>query len=283
MCGGGIRAAAAFFIAAAFVAGCGPEARFKALSKEQSAASAAQRARDAQRAGKVEEAREIYEDIAAARPFDAMARLQLGILLHDLADDPYAALGEYRAYLRLAPGSEKEAMVRERIRAARDSIARRTSGGDTADCVALPGSEEQARRIAALEEELAAARAEADAAVAERNRLRGDADRLQREILAKDRQIDILQSQGVAAAPSRDLTRAAEADADRSGGAVSYAAPVQPQGPRTYKVRRGDTLWSVAQKAYGDASRTADIRAANADRLRGSDKLTEGMILVLPY
>ena len=285
-CGGGIQAAAAFFIAAA-LAGCGPASRIGALQDSGEAAAAAEKAREAQLGGRIDEARAILEDIALARPADAMARLQLGILLQDLALDPYAALGEYRAYLRLAPGSEKEEMVRERIRSARNQIARKTASGDSADKAALPGSEEQARRIAELESELRAARSEAAAASSERDKLQSEADKLQREILAKDRQLDILQSQGIAAAPRGDLARAMESPAGDDSSAGVYAPPETQDGAekpaRTYKVRRGDTLWSVAQKAYGDASRTGEIRAANAERLRGGDKLVEGMVLVLPY
>lgn len=277
-------AAAALSAAVLAVAGCGPESRIESLRDPKAAENASDKARAAQLAGNVGEARSIFEDIAVARPSDAMSRLQLGILLQDLSDDPYAALGEFRAFLRLAPGSEKEEMVRERIRRARDQIARRTIDGDSADGPSSPGSEEQARRIAQLEEELAAARNEAAAAVAERDKFRGEADKLQRELSAKDRQLDVLQNSGVVAAPRSDLSRAAEEEIERENAEAAAHAAVSPKaGPRTYKVKRGDSLWSVAQKAYGDASRTADIRAANRDRLGDSDKLVEGMILVLPY
>ena len=277
----------AAFVAAA-LSGCGPGWRIERLqADDQALADASEKAREAQLAGRVDEARSLYEEIAAARPSDAAARLQLGILLHDLAGDPYAAMGEYRAYLRLRPGSDKEEMVRERMRAARDQIARKASSGDAPDVSSLPGTKEQQLRIKELEEELAAARAEAEAAVAERDRAKGEADRLQRDVLAKDRQIDILQRQGVASAPSGDLSRAADEAFARETAAASAASPLPEApavlaAPRTYKVRRGDTLWSVAQKAYGDASRTGDIRAANRDVLGGSDRLVEGMILTLP-
>lgn len=287
--GGGYPAAAVLFALFSALCGCGPGARFESLRGDGAAANAVEKAREAQLSGDIETARRIFEDVAAARPFDSMARLQLGILYQDILDDPYGALGEYRAFLRLAPGSEKEEMVRDRIRAARDQIARKATDGDGAASISLPGSAEQARRIAELESALAAAAAEAQASAAERDKARSEADRLQREILAKDRQLDILQNQGLTAAPRSDLSRAVESAfpapvRQQSGpSAESGNAPVLPKSPRTYKVRRGDTLWSVAQKNYGDASRTADIRAANIDVLRGGDKLTEGMILVLPY
>ncbi len=275
-------AAVAALAAAAALSGCGPGARIERLKADDRALSeASEKARAAQLAGRVDEARALYEDIVVARPSDPYARLQLGILLHDLAGDPYSAIGEYRAYLRLAPGSDKEEMVRERMRAARDQIARRASSGDAPDAASLPGSREQQRRISELEAELAESRSAAAAAFAERDRAKSEADRLQREILAKDRQLDVFQRQGVVSAPSGDLARAAE-EAFARETATTAAAPEIAAAPRTYKVRRGDALWSIAQKAYGDASRMADIRAANRDVLGGSDRLVEGMILTLP-
>ena len=50
----------------------------------------------------------------------------------------------------------------------------------------------------------------------------------------------------------------------------------------TYRVKRGDTLWKIAQRAYGDASRNVDIRNANPGRVGPNDQLSEGTVLVLP-
>ena len=47
-------------------------------------------------------------------------------------------------------------------------------------------------------------------------------------------------------------------------------------------MKRGDTLTRIAQKSYGDATRVADIRAANRDKIGPGDRLVEGVILVLP-
>lgn len=281
-------AAFAALAAASVLSGCGPGARIERLRDGGGPlAEAAGKARAAQLAGRVDEARGIYEEIAVARPSDAEARLQLGILLHDLAKDPYGALCEYRAYLKLAPDSQKAEMVRMRARDARDQIARRAaSGGDADSAPGLPGTEEQQRRIAELESALADARSEAQLAAAELEKARSDVNRLQRDILSKDRRIDALQRTGISKPPSGDLSRAAdEAFANDLAAAAAAAAEGAPSflpGPSTYKVKRGDTLWTVAQKAYGDASRMADIRAANRDALGGSDRLVEGMILTLP-
>ena len=56
-------------------------------------------------------------------------------------------------------------------------------------------------------------------------------------------------------------------------------APV-PQAVNKYTVRRGDTLWSIALRTYGDGHRWRDIIAANP----GLDpkKLRVGQTLVMP-
>lgn len=61
------------------------------------------------------------------------------------------------------------------------------------------------------------------------------------------------------------------------------SAPVAPAPepiPATYTVRRGDTLWSIAQRTYGDGQRWREIIAANP----GLDptKLRIGQQIVVP-
>ena len=52
--------------------------------------------------------------------------------------------------------------------------------------------------------------------------------------------------------------------------------------PRLYQVRKGDSLEKIAQRAYGNAKRAADIFAANRDQLASPNALREGQELVLP-
>jgi len=52
--------------------------------------------------------------------------------------------------------------------------------------------------------------------------------------------------------------------------------------PRTWVVREGDTLRSIAVEAYGDGSRADAIFEANRDRIEDPAHLRAGRELVLP-
>ena len=51
---------------------------------------------------------------------------------------------------------------------------------------------------------------------------------------------------------------------------------------RTYTVRSGDTLSEIAEREYGDASKSRAIYEANRDRINNPDLIYPGQILTLP-
>ena len=50
----------------------------------------------------------------------------------------------------------------------------------------------------------------------------------------------------------------------------------------SYKVVRGDSLWKIAVRTYGDGYQWVKIWNNNKSKLRNPDKLEIGMELVLP-
>lgn len=78
--------------------------------------------------------------------------------------------------------------------------------------------------------------------------------------------------------------RADAADPTRAEPAPAATdEPLAPAGARrTYVVKRGDTLFSIARQRYNDPSRWRDIWNANRDKIPNKDRLPVGTELVLP-
>jgi nucleoid-associated protein YgaU len=58
------------------------------------------------------------------------------------------------------------------------------------------------------------------------------------------------------------------------------ATPLQP-APRLHKVRRGDTLFKIAELLLGDADRWPEIFRLNRDVISDPDRITPGQVLVI--
>ena len=55
-----------------------------------------------------------------------------------------------------------------------------------------------------------------------------------------------------------------------------------PAGGRTHTVKSGDTLSSIAQTYYGDASRWREIHGANSGIITNPDVIRVGQVLTIP-
>lgn len=56
-------------------------------------------------------------------------------------------------------------------------------------------------------------------------------------------------------------------------------APVQPI---TYTVQKGDTLWAIAKKYYGDGAKYTKIYEANKDKVSNPNLIYAGQVLTIP-
>ena len=57
---------------------------------------------------------------------------------------------------------------------------------------------------------------------------------------------------------------------------------VMPEVYVQYTVRRGDSLWSIADSFYGEPLRWKEIWEVNRDQLPTPDALKVGMVLIIP-
>ncbi len=238
------------------------------------------------RAARYAEAAAQYRAVLRREPDNALAHCELGFLLQDNQDDPSAALFHLRSYLDLRPESDLAPVVLERIKTARERLARQANGNGTAS-----RSVTDAQIVVHIEE--------LNAQVADRDRtiqqlrdqnaaLARDNERLAKEVRSLTNRLNLmLDGMEKATRPSATALRNLTLDdlAASRPAAASGAAPARParSSDRTYRVRRGDSLWSIAQKVYGDPSRSVDIRNANRRRVGANDRLTEGDELVIPF
>ncbi len=69
------------------------------------------------------------------------------------------------------------------------------------------------------------------------------------------------------------------APVDDGGGNAVFTTPTTGGG--TYQVQKGDTLWSISTKVYGDGQKWREIAAANPD-LKDANAIREGQVINLP-
>ncbi len=215
-----------------------------------------QRALDRAAKGDVDGAVRLYRRALDQEPAAARAHLDLAFLLQDHRKDYVGAIYHYRRYLELRPTAEKTALVEERMRLAEQLFA--------ADVL---GPTRMASKVATLEQENEA--------------LRRQVDELSSRLLAG-------RTSAAAASDTRAASDAAASDRTRTtrGTAKPTATAATTAGARpvakTYRVKRGDTLSSIAVTVYGDGNRWKDIQLANTDILGNSSQVQIGQVLVIP-
>lgn len=51
---------------------------------------------------------------------------------------------------------------------------------------------------------------------------------------------------------------------------------------KSYTIKKGDCLWSIAKSVYGDGSRYMDIYNANKDKISNPRLINVGVVLTIP-
>lgn len=285
------RAVFALFAAAALVAfgwfagSRSSRSAFVSVGALESQSAAEDRMREAERLvsdGESDKACEIYRKLEVERPADPLVRFRLGNLLNSYDDRFGEAIIEYEAYLRLAPDSEMVDEVKKRLQGARDHYTVHLNGGTPTDAKMQSQLQRQSERIEYLEafgreftNRLNEAHSEADA-------LREEINRLQREVEFQKR---INGMGGGAAAPA--ASGAPKKDLSKSVDIPQADTPAPTKNllgdeKRTYAVKKGDTLSTIAETFYGDADEKNIIKIRNANAMKPEDDLIEGRVIIIP-
>ncbi len=248
--------------------------------------------------GRNQEALNAYLKVIAKRDDTAPeSHLEAGLILLRHVKDPIAAIYHFRKYLELQPNSRQAVYVRGLIDTSKREFAR------TLPATPLESQADQLEKQDQIDRLLR----ENDQLKAELASLRGGVTAppiRSRATLENDStggpMITIQTTPAEAApAPAADdspVTYAPVQSPPAEETPLVQAAPVSPPtrpsvkpaatkpagSGRTHTVAKGDTLFSIAQKYYGNRAKWRDVYAANRDVMPNETALKPGMQLKIP-
>jgi nucleoid-associated protein YgaU len=247
-----------------------------------------------ERQGRWDEALSDYLKVIERRGDSAPeSNLDAGLIYLNHIKDPIFAIYHFRKYLELEPNSKQAVYVRGLIDAAKREFARALPGQPLESQTEHLGVEEQVERLQrendALKAENAALRAGAPVPVLHSSAIdvasitpaqTQTADAAQPDAVAVSPISLAPADQGEKPAPSA-ITDAPQEDSPAPPTRPAKATPAP--GGRHHVVAKGDTLFSLALKYYGNRSRWRDIFAANHDLLpTEKSPLKIGMDIKIP-
>lgn len=256
--------------------------------------------------GRSQEALSAYLKVIAKRGESAPeSHLEAGLLYLQQIKDPLAAIYHFRKYLELQPNSRQAIYVKGRIDVAKREFARTLPAAPTenqAGLDLLDKVDRLQRENEDLKAELIALRAGGPlGSTRTRASLNDQPAAQQRPQTDQALRPFITAASEPAVAEDSPISLAPEAPAEAAERPVLRqslpqvqpvrAAPTKPTAPssapssaavRRHLVVKGDTLFSLAQKYYGNRSRWRDIYAANRDVLPSENSLRLGMEIKIP-
>jgi tetratricopeptide (TPR) repeat protein len=262
---------AAALLAMAMAAGCGGEA--PSLSSELDDSSF-RYGQQLEHQGNWDEALTAYLKVIDRRGDAAPeSNLNAGLIYLNHIKDPISAIYHFRRYLELEPNSKQAGLVKGMIDSAKREFARSLFGQPIDGQAEHLGLEEQLERL----------QREVDELKAENAALRAGASLPATHTSTIDLPA-VPAPKAEEAAPAAPLAGAPVASAPPSGAAGGSGSAItdapeespppaaregKPAAPAAHRhtVVKGDTLFNLAQRYYGNRSRWRDILAANRDVL----------------
>lgn len=271
---------ACVFLFAVGSGGCSDTTSVAAIEREEAASPEMIKAVEAESAGDIQKAFDILVNITTNTPSNGLAHLKLAILLQDCKNDPESAITHFHRYLFLRPNAQKSDMVNEKIKLAEHMIRFPYGPGATAQDISIERKKYKAE-IDELKKAVAAGEERIRILEEEKTVMKTEIKKLEDRNSQLYNRVQIMETKGTVSPPTPKKLSDVE---------LVYPVVLRGEKPvvpdtsvkRTWEVKRGDTLWSIAQRFYGDASRSDDIRDANKKKLGSNDQLAEGMILVIP-
>lgn len=264
--------------------GCGGDSAVLSAETDE---SAYREAHQLEKQGRTEEALASYLKVIAKRGDQAPeSHLNAGLIYLERMKDPIAAIYYFRKYLEQEPNSRQSVYVRGLVDTAKREFAR-----------TLPAQplDNQAPRLDMLDQ-VDRLQRENDALKAELAAVQGGGAPLPHTagsgpallVTPPSAPSGADEASHITAAPLPDDNEAGIAPDSPKAAHPAASVPTRPSakpaaGSHAHTVAKGDTLFSLAQRYYGNRSKWRDILAANRDQLPGENaQLRIGMVLKIP-
>ncbi|MFT3869652.1 MAG: LysM peptidoglycan-binding domain-containing protein [Nibricoccus sp.] len=237
------------------------------------------------------------------------SHLEVGLLYQFHIKNPIAAIYHYQKFRELKPNSPQADLVRQRIDAATRDFAKAVLGNSLDKDLDRLTTDELAKQLRLendrLKTEIASLRAgkivaSRDAETAATEETPAQAAPTRPATVANNEESPVQRAAiepevspvaPVAPVPTPRPTAPAQAqtrpptpssNTTRPGTTASSTTTRPSTSYRRHVVAKGDTLYSLSTKYYGNPSRWRDIYAANRDVMRNTDDYKIGMVLKIP-
>jgi len=234
-------------------------------------------------------------------PDFARPHLDVALLLHDHRKDYIRAVYHYNRYLEMRPGTEKKEMILTRIKQAEDAFV--ASRAKATKSIAEPSPDMAAaykklekknaslmKKIAKLEQEKENARRQyVNSVIGSDGKVSESDIEIPTPPVPEPQPKPEPSVTNVVKAPVREriipkpppVVETVKAPV-RHPASTKPVAASEPEEPRSYTVRRGDSLSKIAYRVYNDATLWRKIQNANRDTLKGGFDVKVGQVLIIP-
>jgi tetratricopeptide (TPR) repeat protein len=248
--------------------------------------------------GRSQEALSAYLKVIAKRGESAPeSHLEAGLLYLDQVKDPLAEIYHFRKYLELQPNSRQAVFVKGRIDVAKREFARtlpaqplenqseRLDMFDQVDRLQRENDQMRAE-LSALREGVSLPPTRSRSTINEPApktypRVETPQPRAAIDVPAESADSPISLAPEIVPSPAPAQSTPPSTSPQQSIRALP-TKPTAPSSVRRHVVVKGDTLFSLAQKYYGNRSKWRDIYAANRDLLPSENSLRLGMEIRIP-
>lgn len=244
--------------------------------------------------GRSQEALSAYLKVIAKRGESAPeSHLEAGLLYLDQVKDPLAAIYHFRKYLELQPNARQAVYVKGQIDVAKREFARTLPAQPLENQSERLNMFDQVDRLQRENDQMRAELAGLRGGVSNpptrtRSTIEPIASTYPRVEQTQSRP-PVTEPEDIPDSPISLAREVPPPPATVQSGPVQQpirALPTKPTAPSTanrrHLVVKGDTLFSLAQKYYGNRSRWRDIYAANQDLLPSENSLRLGMEIRIP-